>query len=155
MSTLNVGLNIKQECLLIVSNLISLPIRVVMLIEPLRHTQAHMLSIEVASWYQNVTNLKACKVYNEGMIVNECHLLFTRSTYSAIRSRYVDILKGSVNLSAILKTTPRRFSSMSMLYSRVHCSMYFNVWIPFLGKRNISRTCKLAKIDLFMDDKKF
>ena len=116
------------------------------------------------SWLQrSLVNLEhreslltfTCITSNESILEDECHLLFTCSAYSAIRSRYVDILRGSVNLSAILKTTPRRFSSMSMLYSRVHCSMYFNVWIPFLGKRNISRTCKLAKIDLFMDDKKF
>ena len=30
--------------------------------------------------------------------------------YSAIHSRYVDILSGSDNLSAILKTPPRRLS---------------------------------------------
>ena len=29
----------------------------------LLHTRSHKLRIEVASWYQNVTNLKACKVY--------------------------------------------------------------------------------------------
>ena len=40
-----------------------------------------------------------------------CHLLFTCSTYSAIRSRYVDILRGSDNLRSILKTPPRRLSS--------------------------------------------
>ena len=77
----------------------------------LLRTRSHKLGIEVASWYQNVTNLKACKVCNEGMVEDECHLLFTCSTYSAIRSRYVDILRGSDNLSAILKTPPRRLSS--------------------------------------------
>ena len=73
-------------------------------------TRCHKLGIEVVSWYQNITNLKACKVCNEGMVEDECHLLFTCSAYSA-RSRYVDILRGSVNLSAILKTPPRRLSS--------------------------------------------
>ena len=58
-----------------------------------------------------VTNLKACKVCKEGMVEDECHFLFTCSAYSAIRSRYVDILKGSDNLSVILKTPPRRLSS--------------------------------------------
>ena len=74
-------------------------------------TRSHKLGIEVASWYQNVANLNVCKVCNEGMVEDECHLLFTCSTYSAIRSRYVDILRGNDNLSAILKTPPRRLSS--------------------------------------------
>ena len=98
MSTLNAGLNIKQECLLIVSYLISLPIcsnacRAL----TLHRTQSRKLDIEVTSWYQNVTNLKARKGCNEGMVEDECHFLFTCSAYSAIRSRYVDILRGSVN----------------------------------------------------------
>ena len=42
---------------------------------------------------------------------DECHFLFTRSIYSAIHSRYVDILRGSDNVSTILKTPPRRLSS--------------------------------------------
>ena len=33
----------------------------------LLHTQSHNLGIEVASWYQNVMNLKGCKVCNEGI----------------------------------------------------------------------------------------
>ena len=74
-------------------------------------TQSHKLGIEVASWYQNVTNLKTCRVCNEGMVEDECHLLFTCSTYSAIRSRYANILRGSDNLTAILKTPPRRLGS--------------------------------------------
>ena len=74
-------------------------------------TQSRKLGIEVASWYENVTNLKTCKVCNQGMVEDECHLLFTRLTYSAIRSRYANILRGSDNLSAILKTPPRRLSS--------------------------------------------
>ena len=77
----------------------------------LLHIRSHKLGIEIASWYQNVTNLKTCKVCNEGMVEDECHLLFTCSTYSAIGSRYADILRGSDNLSAILKTPPRRLSS--------------------------------------------
>ena len=49
-----------------------------MLIEPLRllRTRSHKLGIEIASWYQNVTNLKTFKVCNEGMVEDECHLLF-------------------------------------------------------------------------------
>ena len=77
----------------------------------LLRTRSPKLGIEVASWYQNVTNLKTCKVCNEGMVEDECHLLFTCSTYSAIRSRYADILRGSDNLRSILKTPPRRLSS--------------------------------------------
>ena len=73
-------------------------------------TRSHKLGIEVASWYQNVTNLKTCKVCNGGMVEDECHLLFTCLTYSAICSRYADILRGSDNLSSILKTPPRRLS---------------------------------------------
>ena len=64
----------------------------------LLRTRSHKLGIEVASWFQNVTNLKPCKVCNEGMVENECHLLFTCSAYSAIHSRYVGILRGSDNL---------------------------------------------------------
>ena len=75
------------------------------------HTQSHKLGIEVVSWYQNVTNLRACKVCNEGMVEDECHLLFTCSAYSAIRSRYDDILRVGDNLSTIHKTPPRRLSS--------------------------------------------
>ena len=56
-------------------------------------------------------NLKACKVCNEGMVEDECHLLFTCSAYSAIRARYDDILRGSDKLSAILETPPRRLKS--------------------------------------------
>ena len=73
-------------------------------------TRSYNLGIEVASWYQNVTNLKTCKVCNEGMVEDECHLLFTYSTYSAIRSRYADIPGGSDNLSVILKTPLRRLN---------------------------------------------
>ena len=76
----------------------------------LRRTRSHKLGIEIASWYQNATKLKTCKVGNEGMVEGECHLLFTCSTYSPIRSRYGDILRGSDN-SAILKTPLRRLSS--------------------------------------------
>ena len=61
---------------------------------------------EVAS-----TNLKACKVCNEGMVENECDFLLTCLTYNAIVQRYDDILRWSENLSAILKTPPRRLSS--------------------------------------------
>ena len=42
-------------------------------------TRSHKLGIEVASWYQKVTNLKTCKVCNEDMVEDECHLLFTCS----------------------------------------------------------------------------
>ena len=48
-------------------------------------TRSHKLGIEVASWYQNVTNLKTCKVCNEGMVENECHLLFTCSTLLLVK----------------------------------------------------------------------
>ena len=75
-------------------------------------TRSHKLGIRVASWYQNVTNWKACNVCNESMVEDECHLLFTCSAYSAIRSRYVDIVRGSIDLSALLKTPPRRLSSL-------------------------------------------
>ena len=77
----------------------------------LRRTRSHKLGIEVASWYQNLTNLKACKVCNEVMVEDECHLLFTCSAYSTIRSRYIVILRGSDNLSVILTTPLRRLSS--------------------------------------------
>ena len=77
----------------------------------LLRTRSHEFGIEVASWYQNITNLKTCKVCSEGIVEDECHLFFTYSTYNAIRSRCVDILRGSDNLSAILKTPPRRLSS--------------------------------------------
>ena len=62
-SSLNVGLNIRQEYMLILFNLISVPTWVVMLVEPfaLRCTQSHKVGIVVASWYQNVTKLRACK----------------------------------------------------------------------------------------------
>ena len=73
--------------------------------------RSHKLGIEIASWYQNVTNLKTCKVCNQGMVEDECHMLFTCSKYSAISSRYADILRGSDNLSVILKTPLRRLSS--------------------------------------------
>ena len=39
---------------------------------------------EVASRYQNGTNLEACKVCNEGMLEDECHLLFTCLAYYKI-----------------------------------------------------------------------
>ena len=68
-------------------------------------TRSHKLDIEIASWYQNLPNLKTYKVCNEGMVEHECHLLLTCSTYSAIRSRYADILRGSDNLSVILKSS--------------------------------------------------
>ena len=77
----------------------------------LLHTQSHKLGIEVASLYQNVMNLKACKICNEVMVEDECHLLFTCPIYSAIRSRYDDILRGCDNVSAILKTPTRRLNS--------------------------------------------
>ena len=37
----------------------------------LLRTRSHKLGIEVASWFQNVTNLKPCKVCNEGMVEDE------------------------------------------------------------------------------------
>ena len=33
------------------------------------HTRSHKLGIEIASWYQNVTNFKTCKVCNQGIVV--------------------------------------------------------------------------------------
>ena len=60
------------------------------------HTQSHKLGIEVVSWYQSVTNLRAYKVCNEGMVEEECHLLFHCSAYAAIRLRYADILRGVI-----------------------------------------------------------
>ena len=53
----------------------------------LLRTRSQKLGIEVASWYQNATNLKAYILCNEGTVEDECHLLFTCSAYSAIRSR--------------------------------------------------------------------
>ena len=53
----------------------------------LLHTRSHKLGIEVASWYQNVMNLKTFKICYEGMVQDEYHLFFTCSTYSEIRSR--------------------------------------------------------------------
>ena len=100
----------------------------------LLRTRSHKLGIEVASWYQNLTNLKACKVCNEVMVEDECHLLFTCSAYSTIRSRYVDILRWSDNLSKILTTPPRR---VFVHAERLSTSMYE---YPFLGRRHISRT---------------
>ena len=110
----------------------------------LLHTRSHKLGIEVASRYQNVTNLKACKVCNEGVVEGECHLLFAWSAYSAIRSRYDNILRGSDNLSAILKTPPRRLSSyVYMLYSHIE-TLCSNVSIPPLRKEtHIKNTCIL------------
>ena len=35
----------------------------------LLHTRSHKLGIEIASWYQNVTNFKTCKVCNQGIVV--------------------------------------------------------------------------------------
>ena len=35
------------------------------------HTRSHKLAIKVASWYQDITNFKACKVCNEGMVEDE------------------------------------------------------------------------------------
>ena len=37
----------------------------------LLRTRSHKLGIEAASWYQNVMNLKTCKVCNEGMVEDE------------------------------------------------------------------------------------
>ena len=54
-----------------------------------------------------------CITWNVILLVSEddCHLLFTCSAYSAIRSRYDDILRGSDNLRAIPKTPSRRLGS--------------------------------------------
>ena len=122
----------------------------------LLHNRSHKLGIEVASWYQNVMNLKACKVCNEGMVEDDCHLLFTCSAYSAIRSRYVDTLR-SDNLSVILKTPPRRLSSY--VYALF---MHRNIVLQCMNttfqegntyQEHMYTLVPQVKIDLFMDNK--
>ena len=68
---------------------------------------------------------------------------FSHPTYSAIRSRYADILRGSDNLSVILKKPPRRLSSY--VYALLtHRDFMLNVWIPLLRKETyIKNTCIL------------
>ena len=79
---------------------------------PIDHIQPYLISNMSSNAHRALTLLlNACKVFNEGMVEDECHLLFTCSAYSAIRARYDDILRGSDNLSAILRTSPRRLSS--------------------------------------------
>ena len=58
-----------------------------------------------------VRALLACTVCNEGLVVDEYHLLFTCSAYSVVRESYDDILKGGDDLSVTLKRTPRRLNS--------------------------------------------
>ena len=60
----------------------------------------------------NVSNIKVCKVCDEGLVENEYHLLFTCSTYNVIRESYDDILRGGDDLSVTLKRTPRRLGSI-------------------------------------------
>ena len=57
----------------------------------LLRTQSHKLGIEVALCHQNPSNIKACKVCEEGLVDDEYPLLFTCSAYSAIRESYGDI----------------------------------------------------------------
>ena len=64
-------------------------------------------------WHQNQSNVKACKVCEQGLVKDEYHLLFTCSTYnfiSVICKNYDDILRGDDDMSVILKRTPRRLS---------------------------------------------
>ena len=77
----------------------------------LLRTRSHKLGIEVASWHQNASSLKTCKICNEGPVEDEYHLLFICSAYSVIRERFDDILRGCDNLSTILKAPPRRLST--------------------------------------------
>ena len=108
----------------------------------LLRTRSHKLGIKAASWYQNVMNLKACKVCNEGMVEDECHSLFTCSTYSAIRARYDDILRGNDNLSAI-RHHREGWAHMCMPYSCIE-TLSFNVWILFFrNETHIKNTCIL------------
>ena len=46
------------------------------------------LGIELALWHQNALNKKTCKVWEEGLVDDEYHLLFTCSTCSVIRESY-------------------------------------------------------------------
>ena len=56
-------------------------------------------------------NIKEYKIFKEGLVEDEYHLLFICSSYSAIRETYDYILRGGDDLSATLKRTPRRLSS--------------------------------------------
>ena len=85
------------------------------------------------------------------------HLLFTCSTYSAIRSRYADILRGSDNLRSILKTPPRRLSSYvyALLTHRDFVLQRMNTPSQEgdIYQEHIYTLVRQVKIGLFMDDK--
>ena len=107
---------------------------------------------------QKVTNLKTCKVCNEGMVEDECHLLFTCSIYTAICSRYVDILRASDNLIATLKTPPRRLSSYvyALFIHRDFVLQCINTPSQegVTYQEHMYTLVPQVKIGLFMDDKK-
>ena len=66
------------------------------------------------------------KVCNEGMVEDECHLLFTCPAYSAICSSYDDILRGSDHLSAKLRHHLEGRAHMCMPYSCIE-TLCFNL----------------------------
>ena len=104
----------------------------------LLRTRSHNLGIEVALWNQNQPNIKACKVCKEGLVEDEYHLLFTCSTYSAIRESYDDILRGCDDLNVTLKRTPRRLSSCVCLIHALRLGGLKHKY-PFLGRRHTSK----------------
>ena len=57
------------------------------------HNQSHNLGLEVALWHQNPSATKAIIVCEEGRVEDEYQLLFTCSTYSAIRNSNDDIIR--------------------------------------------------------------
>ena len=55
----------------------------------------------------------------EELVEDEFHLLFTCSSYSAIRESYVDILRGGDELSVTLNRTPHM--CMPCLHIKISC----------------------------------
>ena len=76
----------------------------------LLRTRLHNLDIEFTLWNRNQSNIKICKVCNEGLAGDEFHFFFTCSTYNAIHESYDDMFSGSDDFSFTLKRTPRRLS---------------------------------------------
>ena len=52
-------------------------------LHPLLRTHSHKLGVEVPSWHHH-RSMKICKVCNEELVADECHLLIKCSTYKVM-----------------------------------------------------------------------
>ena len=89
-------------------------------------TCSHKLGVDVASWYHH-PSMKICKVCNENLVEDECHLILTCSEYKVTREKYDDLLGGHDNLNVILNSHQNWWAHLYMHYIYIESFYYILV----------------------------